>query len=122
MLTALTVVLSLATREQAAAQNPVSYGEMRKLSHVAEFDFAESGRRVVLYKPMSFYAPQPVTLQFDILVKPDGTVKYVRSGQCPKEQMDFKRGGTSALYGYAFEPVDSSFGEQWLKVEMRVGH
>ena len=103
------------------AQNPMSYNNVQERTHVAEFDFGEVAREVVEEKVATFYAPELVELQFEVLVRPDGSVKYVKAPYVAPEQRDLRLGGANALYKYTFNTVDEAAGNEWLKVTMRVG-
>ena len=103
-------------------KNPVSYHNVQWSGQLAQFSFADLGEREVLStKKMTFYAPEKVEMDFRVKIRPDGTVSYVGASRCDKDMEEFRRGGTSALYGYTFSQSEEDSGDQWVQVKMVVG-
>lgn len=102
----------------AVAQHPVGYESIKSLSQIGTFSFTELDRNIVTSKTASFYAEEPVTLTFDVLVAPNGDVKYVRAPRLTSSQQELRLACTSALYGFAFSPVSASTGEKWFKATL----
>ncbi|MEM7036190.1 MAG: hypothetical protein AAF570_04350, partial [Bacteroidota bacterium] len=101
-LTFSTFVCTLLCMGFAYGQNPMSYNNVHQRTHVADFDFEETEREVLQEKVATFFAPEPIALNFSVLVRPDGSVKYVRAPHVEPEQRDFRLGGADALYKYVF--------------------
>ena len=103
-------------------KNPVSYTNVQWSGHLAQFSFADLGEReIVKTKKMTFYAPERVEMNFRVKIRPDGTVSYVSPARCGKDLSEFRKGGTSALYGYQFTALEEEIGDQWVQVTMVVG-
>lgn len=103
------------------AQHPVGYASVQSTSRTGTFSIGHLDREIVKEKTASFYSPDTVKITFDILISPDGDVKYVRAPRLSHEQHELRLACTSALYGFAFAPVDASIGDQWYKATMTCG-
>jgi hypothetical protein len=101
-----------------AQQHPIGYSSLHATSQNGSFVFPELNRPILKEKTASFFSPEPVSLTFDILVTPEGQVKYVRAPRLTNDQGDLRRACTSALYGFAFAQVTSSSGDQWIKATL----
>lgn len=103
-------------------KNPVSYHNVQWSGHLAQFIFDGLGNREVLEsKKMTFYAPEKVEMDFRVKIRPDGSVSYVAPSRVSEELAEFRKGGTSALYGYRFSETQDEEGDQWVRVKMVVG-
>ncbi len=102
-------------------KNPVSYRNVQWSGHLAQFNFDDLGEREILArKKMTFYAPEKVEMKFRVKIRPDGTVSYVAPARCNHNMDEYRKGGTSALYGYRFSKTDGEK-DQWVRVKMVVG-
>lgn len=102
----------------AHAQHPIGYGSLRSTSQIGSFSFSQLDRGIVQEKTASFYSERQDSITFDVLVTPSGDVKYVRSPKLGQGMHDLRLACTSALYGFAFAPVDPALGDQWYKATM----
>jgi hypothetical protein len=102
----------------AVAQHPIGYSSLKATSQVATFAFDSLDCDVIQEKAASFYLAEPIAVTFEILVNAQGAVKYVRSPRLNSEFSDLRRACTSALYDFAFSPVDPTRGERWFKATM----
>jgi len=113
---------ALAQGKGGKASNPVSYKNVLWSGQLAQFSFEDLGERKVLgSKKMSFFASERIEMKFRIKIKPDGTVAYVRGPRCAANLLEYRKGGTSALYGYQFSPESGANADQWVSVLMVVG-
>lgn len=103
---------------QVHAQHPIGYGSVRSTSQTGTFTFGNTDRQVVRQKAASFYAESPLNLTFEILVSANGDVKYVRAPRMTPSQQELRLACTSALYSHAFNEIDASEGEKWLKATL----
>lgn len=102
-------------------KNPVSYHNVQWSGHLAQFNFDDLGEReIIAKKKMTFYAPEKVEMKFRVKIRPDGSVSYVAPARCTRNLDEYRKGGTSALYGYRFSESDRE-GDQWVRVKMVVG-
>jgi hypothetical protein len=100
------------------AQHPIGYSSLHASSQMATFAFDSLDRAILVEKAASFYADEPMSITFEVLVAPDGSVKYVRAPRLGTQFHELRLACTSALYSFAFEPVDLSLGERWFKAKM----
>jgi hypothetical protein len=110
--------LGWATHSKAQLQHPVGYHSIQATSQVATFSFNGLDRKILTEKTAAIYANEPVSLTFDVLVAPNGDVKYVRPPRVTADLSDLRLACTSALYGFAFAPVDATEGEKWFKATL----
>ena len=101
-----------------AAQHPVGYGSVKASSQVATFAFDSLDRAILVEKAASFFAAEDIALTFDVLVGVNGDVKYVRSPRIKAELYEVRLACTSALYSFAFAPVEAAKGERWFRATM----
>lgn len=73
------------------------------------------GRTLVSIPELDFVAAEDIVIDFDVRVRPDGTVDYVRSRRCNPEWNEYRKGGLFALYNAKFNPVASK-DDQWIQV------
>lgn len=104
----------------AQAQNPAAYNHVSSWTNFAEFTLKTQGREITKEKGVTFVVEKEHVLTFQVLVLPDGKVKFVRPPRYNPEYQEFRLGGTDALYNFTFEPVADYVGEQWLTIEMHV--
>lgn len=60
-------------------------------------------------------------MRFRVLIRPDGTVKYVKPIVDPKLDAGFRLGGAHALYKFQFSAISEEEGDQWTETLMTVG-
>lgn len=116
--TALLLMLFFAS---VKAQHPSTYEEVKGRTHAAEFSFSKLEREILRTYQASFYAPEKVSMRFRVLIRPDGSVKYVKPIFDPSIAADFRLGGAHALYKYQFASVSEDEGDQWIETLMKVG-
>lgn len=112
------MALFLGMASAAHAQHPVGYASVQATSRIGTFSIDQADRAILKEKTASFYALDTVSITFDILVAPSGDVKYVRAPRLSGDQHELRLACTSALYGFAFAPVDSAMGDRWFKANM----
>jgi hypothetical protein len=112
------IACCMAAPSLVQAQHPIGYSSLRATSQVATFAFDSLDCRVVKEKAASFFLEEPVAVTFDVLVDAQGSVKYVRSPKLDAKLTDLRRACTSALYDFAFSPVEPERGERWFKATM----
>jgi hypothetical protein len=100
------------------AQHPIGYGSLKSTSQVGTFSFIALDRAIVTEKKAAIFAPNPMSITFEVLVTAAGEVKYVRSPRLSSELSELRLACTSALYGFAFAPVDATVGEKWFKATL----
>lgn len=111
-------VLFLGSATCAMAQHPIGYGSLHSTSQIGTFSFGEIDREILKEKTASFYIAQPLDITFEVLVTPNGNVKYVRSPRVSSEFYELRLACTSALYDFVFAPVALDSGEKWLKAKL----
>ncbi|MEM0997368.1 MAG: hypothetical protein AAGN35_09830 [Bacteroidota bacterium] len=103
-------------------QHPAEYDEVKGRTHVADFDLESDSRSIVRDYPASFFTENPVSQKFRVLIKPDGTVKYVKPIPEPGVPAEFRLGGAHALYRFEFAPaVRDLSDDEWVDIVMHVG-
>jgi hypothetical protein len=115
------VLLLSAFYANVQAQHPSTYGEVKGRTNIAMFSFPKLEREVLHSVQASFYAPKPVSMRFRVLIRPDGSVKYVKPILDPAVSADFRLGGAHALYKYEFAAIAEEEGDQWTETVMQVG-
>lgn len=73
------------------------------------------GRSLISIPEMDFVAATDIVIEYDVRIRPDGTVDYVRSSRCNPEFNEYRKGGVCALYQAKFNP-SSKKEDQWVKV------
>jgi hypothetical protein len=102
----------------AWTQHPIGYGSLHALSQTGTFSFEGLDRKIVKEKSASFFVEKTVDITFELLVTPNGNVKYVRSPRVGSEFYELRLACTSALYDFVFSPVSAESGEKWLKAKL----
>lgn len=114
------VCLFLSLTQTGYSQNPAAYAHVSNWTNFAEFHLKETDRVVLHEKGVTFEVTEEVAMMYQVLVSVDGKVKFVRPPRCEAKFAEYRLGGTDALYGFQFAPIDSLLGEQWINVEMLV--
>lgn len=115
--------LGLFSQTQAQQKNDpdrrpglVSFNSQLVTPQIAKAKFTDLGDREVVNMPeLEFVAQEDIQLEFQVRVRPDGSVSYVRSPRCSPELNEYRKGGVYALYNSKFSPTETGQ-DQWIRV------
>jgi hypothetical protein len=101
------------------AQHPIGYGSLHATSQMGTFSFEDLDRTILKEKTAAFYINRQLDITFEVLVTPNGIVKYVRSPRVTSEFYELRLACASALYDFVFSPVATETGDRWFKAKLK---
>ena len=116
----LLILLLICFATPCFGQNPAAYSHVSNWTNFAEFVVTEPVREVVHEKGVTFEVTEEVSMNFQVLVAANGTVKFVRPPRCDSKYNEFRLGGTDALYGFRFSALEPESPDQWIGVAMHL--